>query len=244
MRLAFARLAVPSTRLAVPAARTLCSANMSRETLEKLGVTGLDDDALRRVFDNLATPSAGGIPTKTLASTISKAYGYGSGDTTASAGGLAYGKDPVSSIFELVMLWTVQSMDSNSDKVISWDEFRASVRQSEANFTQAQFFSEDALKVLGIDSFDDDALKKAFDEADANQNGELDCSEVSVLFQKVLPQASDSPEFREMVERVMLKVDSNGDKAISWSEFKSAFALYQLKQRWHSVVAGWHWQAR
>lgn len=211
--------------------------------VEKLGLAGMSDDELWKVFDGLQSPSLGGVPTQTFASTMARAYGFDSSSTATSTGGLAHGVDPASKLFELMMLWTVMTIDTNSDRIVDWEEFRSAVRQAEAKLQESRFFGEDALKILGIDSFDDAALKRAFDEADTNHNGELDSTEIAALFSKAHPKAADSPEFAAMVGRVVARMDSDGDRAISWGEFKSAFALEQMKMKQGVLGKLVGWQA-
>ena len=241
-RLAGALLAVTKARAPLSTLRPAAlrfSSIAPEKMVEKFGLAGMSDEELWKVFDGLASPSLGGIPTDSLASTMARAYGFDSSRPTAASGGLGHGAEPVSKIFECMMLWTVQSIDTNKDSVVSWDEFRVAVRQAEAKLTESRFFSEDALKYLKIASFDDDALKSAFDQMDANSDGVLDSSEIEALFAMVHPEAAASPEFQAMVARVVTRLDSDGNKAISWGEFKSAFALEQTKQGWLGQLVGW-----
>ena len=74
---------------------------------------------------------------------------------------------------------------------------------------------------------------------DANSDCVLDSSEIEALLAMVHPEAAASPEFQAMVARVVTRLDSDGNKAISWGEFKSAFALEQTKQGWLGQLVGW-----
>ena len=82
--------------------------------------------------------------------------------------------------------------------------------------------------MLGVDSFDDAALKRSFDAIDADGSGELDAGEMRAMFLKVSPALEQSPAFATMLERVLAKLDVDGNKTVSWDEFKSAFIVYQL----------------
>ena len=131
------------------------------------------------------------------------------------------------------MLWTAKRMDLNNDGVIQWEEFRTAVRQTEASILEEDFFSAEALKVLGVDSFSDDALRKAFDAADTDRSGALDAAELSRLLVSTCPALAGSAELDAMLVRVLERLDANGDAAVSFDEFKAAFALYQLQQGWY-----------
>lgn len=197
--------------LARPARRL---ATFAERPLGKLVDESLDDDELKRAFDGLADGAAG-IPTGDFASTLARAYGFGAG--------------PLSYAMRLRMLWTARGIDENHDGVIEWDEFRRAVRGAEAEALEDAFFSPDALSFLGIAKFDDAALREGFDAVDEDGDGRLCRAELKNLFLRTCPKIGQrGAAFDVMVDNIMDELDADGNDAVSWTEFKSAFAVYYL----------------
>ena len=192
--------------------------------LSKLVDQGLDDEALKGAFAELSG-GKDGIPNSELSTKLAGAYGFGA-------------RDPRSFVTKLKMMWLVRDLDGNSDNVISWDEFRSGVRAAEASALESAFFSPEALEILGIGSFEDSALRAAFDAVDVDRSGELDRDELAKLFLSVCPSLGASPAFQEMIDRVVEGLDADGNKAVSWEEFKSCFAVYQLTYMHRAALTG------
>jgi len=176
----------------------------------------MDNESLRAVFNSIAGDGAKTIPTKDLKAALVEAYGFHGGHQLESFAS------------SVVMLTSVEAMDTNADEQISWEEFRAAVRQAETDALMGQFFSEKTLQLLGVDSYDDKALKAAFDAIDRNKSGSLEAWEITDLLLRGNPILYNTPEFKEMVESVMARLDTDHNQAISWEEFKSVFKVYQL----------------
>lgn len=213
------------------AARTLFTfedgAELTHSDLEALGMRCVSDEALREFYDALAIDEASGeVGTAILAARLTEAHGINPAHAAMSDAG---------ALTQLVMDATAQRMDTNSDGVISWEEFRVAVRETEVKFLEASFFSEDALDVLGLPSFDDDALRDAFVRMDADQSGTLEKDEIRAIFIQACPELASAPELDLMVSRVMERLDTNDDSMVSWGEFKAAFAAYQAGR-------GWRWR--
>ena len=236
-RLLSARVARPAALLARP---TLAPV-LSRPTLapvhrpffgfvqsalsQLIGGAGKDDDQLKKVFDEI-TGGADSISTSDFASKMAKAHGFDADKVIESAHGV--GVDPLSMAVKLQMLWAVSSMDTDGDSLISYAEFAHAVKEAEAEALEAAFFSEEALKLLGIESFDDAALKAAFDKADTDGSGELDSAELKAVFLEANGALADSAAFADMLSRVLAKLDTDGSRSVSWDEFKASFLVYQL----------------
>ena len=210
----------------------------SSDNISKIvGKTGMDDESLRKIFDDIAA-GADTISTDSLATKLTKAYGFDAESVSAASVGLAHGSDPISYVVKLNMLWTVHGMDTNSDGEISWDEFKTAVRAAEAESLESTFFSQDALSLLGVETFDDAALKAAFDAADTDASGALDAEEIKTIFLKANPALASSAAFSEMVERVVERLDEDGNKSVEWEEFKSAFLVYQMSLMQKAALFG------
>lgn len=209
----------PATVVAAMMPRRSLS-SLTSEDVERLGAKGLNDPKLKELFEGMCVPGETSIPTDALAKRLAGSDGS-SFYTNAGA------------LVELLMTWTAKKMDTNSDGVVSFDEFKSAVRQTEADLLETSFFSTKALEMLGIDSFDEDALRAAFDASDSDRSGGLDPSEVRALLLKVSPQLADSPALETMLTRVMERLDTDpSDGVITFNEFKATFALYQHDLGW------------
>ena len=136
---------------------------------------------------------------------------------------------PLSYAMRLRMLWTARGIDENHDGVIEWDEFRRAVRGAEAEALEDAFFSPDALSFLGIAKFDDAKLREGFDAVDEDGDGRLCRAELKNLFLRTCPKIGQrGAAFDVMVDNIMDELDADGNDAVSWTEFKSAFAVYYL----------------
>ena len=118
----------------------------------------------------------------------------------------------------------IAGRDLNNDGVIQWEEFRTAVRQTEASILEEDFFSAEALKVLGVDSFSDDALRKAFDAADTDRSGALDAAELSRLLVSTCPALAGSAEHSPPLLHSHIRGDGKGT-ALPGSIFP-AFSIY------------------
>jgi len=195
--------------------------------LRKLDLWDKNDEELRVFFDSLATPARDGILTADFSAALSQAYCL----------------KEISSPFEWLMVLATtrlatSQMDANSDGVISWDELRGAVRQTEAAMVEASLFSEQALRTLGISSFDDGELERAFAAADADGSGELDGAELAVVCSRINTGLENSPELESMISRVIARFDKDRNGRVSLKEFKDAFALYQLERGWWDFSQG------
>eukprot|EP01052_Picozoa_sp_SAG31_P048264 SAG31_NODE_10022_length_1194_cov_1.296804_1_plen_198_part_00 len=170
------------------------------------------------------------IPIDVLAEQLTLAHGIDPNAMMQHRG--TYGTDPGASVLQLLMRWTAKHVDTNQDGAVSYDEFRTAVRKAEAELVESTFFSEEALGVLGIDSFSDEALEAAFAAADLDGSGELNKEEVQQLLLKVNPALTGSDELKAMVGRVMKRLDTDNNERVSYQEFKAAWALCQLDQGW------------
>ncbi|EOD33178.1 hypothetical protein EMIHUDRAFT_98874 [Emiliania huxleyi CCMP1516] len=140
----------PATVVAAMMPRRSLS-SLTSEDVERLGAKGLNDPKLKELFEGMCVPGETSIPTDALAKRLAGSDGS-SFYTNAGA------------LVELLMTWTAKKMDTNSDGVVSFDEFKSAVRQTEADLLETSFFSTKALEMLGIDSFDDQGAR---DDADA-----------------------------------------------------------------------------
>jgi Ca2+-binding EF-hand superfamily protein len=217
----------PQNRLAgVVANSYLLQTARPLSDLSKLVGKAPSNEALRALYDDMAS-GRNGIPVSELAEKLAASAGFDGEQVKSAAGGLAYGTDPLSFVVKLQMQWAVSGMDTNGDSVISWDELLQAVRAAEAQALEAKFFSPKALEVLGIETFDCASLRLAFDAADGDASGDLDKAEITAMFLRVNPALERSPEFASMVDSVLGKLDTDGNKSVSWEEFKSAFLVYQ-----------------
>ena len=115
------------------------------------------------------------------------------------------------------------------DESLDDDELKRAVRGAEAEALEDAFFSPDALSFLGIATFDDAALREGFDAVDEDGDGRLCRAELKNLFLRTCPKIGQrGAAFDVMVDNIMDELDADGNDAVSWTEFKSAFAVYYL----------------
>jgi Ca2+-binding EF-hand superfamily protein len=69
-------------------------------------------------------------------------------------------------------------------------------------------------------STDEASMKKLFDEYDANADGKIDKGELSQLLKDA--DIGNALTRGTWVKGIIEKLDQNGDKAISWDEFRVA----------------------
>ena len=75
----------------------------------------------------------------------------------------------------------------------------------------------------------DGICRKYFDSIDKNKNGVLEYKEIKVILAKFAEQSNSIQPPEDEIKDAFNKLDTNKDKKISYSEFKSLFNNYLLK---------------